>query len=192
MSNAGKASAAQHPSSGQCDCISRPARQLNDSHWAMSGVSIATARTKAMTSSANCPVCGTRIHVDETCPKCIRKTIHPHPMKPKHTPGPWQVARQTSPNNHWYVLAASPHVEGKSQTVCELNGPWNPSNYDANAKLIAAAPELLSSLTATLDALDEVMGRLAKSAPRLLPADVTVEPWKTALRARAAISKATT
>jgi hypothetical protein len=70
-------------------------------------------------------------------------------MKTNHTPGPWGIApgfESTSQyRNHWRVTAKSPHVNGKMQTVCELNGPWDEENYKANAKLIAAAPELLEA-----------------------------------------------
>lgn len=78
-------------------------------------------------------------------------------MKTHHTPGPWQVApNSNSPyeGNHWAITARSPHVEGKRQTVCELNGPWNEKNYSANAKLIAAAPDMAEALQQALFAID--------------------------------------
>jgi hypothetical protein len=67
----------------------------------------------------------------------------------KHTPGPWRERRESTretARNHWQVIAASPHLEGKTQVVCELNGPWKEENYEANANLIAAAPALLAAL----------------------------------------------
>jgi len=69
--------------------------------------------------------------------------------KQHHTPGPWRAIRPTRPSdgNHWQVLAASPHVRGAAQTVCRVNGPWNAKNYAANARLIAASPDLLRELT---------------------------------------------
>lgn len=67
----------------------------------------------------------------------------------KHTPGPW-IARNLS-KGIWAVEAASPHVPGKTQEVCRIAGPWNPENYRRNARLIAAAPELLNMLQRMLD-----------------------------------------
>ena len=71
-------------------------------------------------------------------------------MKTKHTPGPW-MSRLVGGNN-WHVVADSPNVKGLAQTVCDINGPWNPSNYAANAKLIAACPDLLAACQALIDA----------------------------------------
>lgn len=67
-------------------------------------------------------------------------------MKTKWTPGPWRA--KNIKLNHWSIEADSPHVEGKWQTVCDINGPWSAKNYEANAKLIAAAPEMYAILKA--------------------------------------------
>ena len=64
-------------------------------------------------------------------------------MKANYSPGPWKANNITA--NHWTVEADSPHVKGKWQTVCDINGPWDAKNYKANALLIAAAPELLAA-----------------------------------------------
>lgn len=59
------------------------------------------------------------------------------------TPGPWyamNVGEYQRISNHWIIKANSPNLPGMSQTICELNGPWKPKNYEANARLIAAAP----------------------------------------------------
>lgn len=75
----------------------------------------------------------------------------------KHTPGPWNVApgfESTSQyRNRWRISAQSPHVTGKMQTICELNGPWDEKNYAANAHLIAASPELLEACESSLKVL---------------------------------------
>jgi hypothetical protein len=61
----------------------------------------------------------------------------------KHTPGPWKI------NRHGYesLYACHEFVEGDSGIgVC---GIWHPESHreqDANARLIAAAPELLEAL----------------------------------------------
>ena len=54
--------------------------------------------------------------------------------------------------NHWHVVSDSPNVKGLAQTVCDVNGPWNPTNYKANAKLIASCPDLLAACEALVDA----------------------------------------
>lgn len=69
--------------------------------------------------------------------------------KTKFTPGPWIVRQPDShmtPNNHFQIVANSPHAEGLAQIVCELNGPWSHPNYRANARLISKAPEMVEAL----------------------------------------------
>lgn len=60
----------------------------------------------------------------------------------KHTPGPWKleiIHLSTGRNRH--VRASSP-----SRGVAEVWGPDEDKESDANARLIAAAPELLEAL----------------------------------------------
>ena len=59
----------------------------------------------------------------------------------KHTPGPW-VATQNEAAA-WAITTAGPLV----MFVCEVNGPYTPSmdRYEADARLIAAAPDLLAA-----------------------------------------------
>ena len=74
-------------------------------------------------------------------------------MKPAYTPGPWKaelVPSTREHNNHWQITASSPHVKGKWQQVCEMNGPWSTKNYKANALLIAAAPDMLAVLASCI------------------------------------------
>jgi hypothetical protein len=65
-------------------------------------------------------------------------------MKTHYTPGPWKAHNIGA--NYWTVEADSPHVKGKLQTVCDINGPWDAENYKANALLIAAAPAMFIAL----------------------------------------------
>jgi hypothetical protein len=78
----------------------------------------------------------------------------------KHTPGPWEARLIPNSlgesNNHWEINGDSPHVRGKHQQICEMNGPWEPSNYKANARLIAAAPDLLEALDGVLVAATRI------------------------------------
>lgn len=64
--------------------------------------------------------------------------------KPKHTPGPWTVDRPSAPKyatginaDGFQVVLWLPDPEKSSKTREEL---------DANARLIAAAPEMLEAL----------------------------------------------
>lgn len=76
----------------------------------------------------------------------------------KHTPGPWLVAEQTQYNNRRAVCADNGYIN-----VCVCFGtvlsdePDHPMNAirDANARLIAAAPSLLSALQLCCHRLSE-------------------------------------
>ena len=65
--------------------------------------------------------------------------------RPRHTPGPWRIHRLT---NGWPVITSDDH----DIADLRLNGKGLP-HAEANAALIAAAPELLAAL---------------KDAPRLI------------------------
>lgn len=69
-------------------------------------------------------------------------------MTTKHTPGPWTVGPKpyyhcriyASSENHAIARTYGPELNGIG--VCSLTGPQN----EADARLIAAAPDLLESL----------------------------------------------
>jgi hypothetical protein len=61
----------------------------------------------------------------------------------KHTPGPWEVVPEDRAESRWIIG----DEEGGSIASCEPAGPWITSaQADANARLIAAAPDLLAVL----------------------------------------------
>lgn len=94
-------------------------------------------------------------------------------LRSPHTPGPWIVNPFSA-----RVDCAALDEWGDPLPICELLWPTDYRSEDetqANARLIAAAPELLEALTRTLDALEK------------LDAGET----KVAKAARAAIAKAT-
>lgn len=67
-------------------------------------------------------------------------------MKSKHTPGPWEYAENSA--NNFDVFGAGDTVE--VAVVWGLDDPLK-AEREANARLIAAAPELLEALEDSLD-----------------------------------------
>lgn len=65
-----------------------------------------------------------------------------------HTPGPWRVIPANEAIHPWVVG----YGEGDSICDCAPPGPWiSDDTADANARLIAAAPELLEQLEAMIE-----------------------------------------
>jgi hypothetical protein len=58
-------------------------------------------------------------------------------METTHTPGPWTYKDD-------FELVVVPKNDPQADAICEITG--NPSEQFANARLIAAAPELLEAL----------------------------------------------
>lgn len=101
-------------------------------------------------------------------------------MSAKHTPGPW-VAREWVCRAKTSVGRASDNLLGFEQIAeCSGNGRQvSPEQEEADARLIAAAPDLLAALRDVIDGLS--MGDqegLIEYAPQMIAA-------------RAAIAKAT-
>lgn len=107
-------------------------------------------------------------------------------MSAAHTPGPWEVFIDDSggPTSGWPLSIDA--MNDPDKTVVRTGGQW-PYEWDAatsqreacaNARLIAAAPELL-------EALDRLVNITA-----ILPPSMD-EPGSAIAQARAAIAKAT-
>ena len=70
------------------------------------------------------------------------------------TSGPLTVSSPSSRlqfgKNHYRLESASPHVDGKTQIIAEINGPWEKCNYAANAIMLAHwynhGPNMLAAL----------------------------------------------
>ena len=117
-------------------------------------------------------------------------------MTEKHMPGPWQ-AKPTGPWDGWDGWS----VEGADeQVVCDVRGSQWDGTRAANARLIAAAPDLLDALCIAVsympqgDEQDRIADLIAKAgaavfaakplAPGLpwhLPVNVWSEPERAAL-----------
>lgn len=99
----------------------------------------------------------------------------------KHTPGPWHIG---SGNGEGSIFADNgrTRLEIGGTTlypICQVNRKWEDEEDEANARLIAAAPELLCMLQRLLDGV-----LMLPDLPRTLCA-LDIE------QARAAIAKAT-
>lgn len=69
----------------------------------------------------------------------------PNPRS-KHTPGPWRTDGDA--NNFLYVVSAG---DDRGKIIAEIEGPWSLSENEANASLVAAAPEMNEAVQAVLE-----------------------------------------
>lgn len=69
-------------------------------------------------------------------------------MEAKHTPGPWLVDDKSSNDVYRYVLAECDDIHPVARVT--LDGIRHDSVAEANARLIAAAPELLAAIQAMM------------------------------------------
>ena len=123
-------------------------------------------------------------------------------MSARHTPGPWAIQHQ---EGHPYIVADQ-GKSWKNPLVCSLYedvtpsdsvtiGPWLEANEnaEANARLIAAAPDLLAALKLVM----QCAGDIASAPDGLLEMalddgdEETRRQANAFLVARAAIAKAT-
>ncbi len=95
-------------------------------------------------------------------------------METKHTPGPWKVLPESEASNP-FIVASSETGLSVADCYCPIGG-----NNQANARLIAAAPELLEALR-RIDTGQEMTGNFAHADTVLRYQEI----------ARAAIAKAT-
>lgn len=100
----------------------------------------------------------------------------PVTARTKHTPGPWLPSRfgsQVLTGDSWSTICTIPGPAKWEDQRGDYEQEYEWQNQEANARLIAAAPDLLEALR---DVIDCVMGGIA---PRTA--------WE---KARAAIAKA--
>lgn len=104
----------------------------------------------------------------------------------KHTPGPWTP--KPTPHSQiqdWVVLGAA--VNGHSKRVCSID-------FDApesDARLIAAAPDLLAALELLADYAEAEVRGHDESVPAHLRCISAGQMAEAVIAARAAIAKAT-
>ena len=92
-------------------------------------------------------------------------------MEKKHTPGPWKTQTHISLDR-----LEIRDANGRRIAECAMDFPMSAITHDANASLIAAAPELLEALQEIVTAAADGKGRSQRDA--------------SFTKARAAISKA--
>ena len=68
----------------------------------------------------------------------------------KHTPGRWRVELHKTPQAHQFRIFAGEQKSGRCVNVADCN-PYLLDEREANANLIAAAPDLLAALQAGVD-----------------------------------------
>ena len=101
----------------------------------------------------------------------------------KHTPGPWQVMMKDIVNADNSITVAVAH--GPVGTQKEVGG-----EHEANARLIAAAPELLDALVSAHEAMDRLFARLVEAEEGFLPTQ-SGQPWEAMQKVYHTIAKAT-
>ena len=106
-----------------------------------------------------------------------------------HTPGPWR-AYKPHPHNPWWCVQAENREIAEVETGAHAavwNDPHSPEAVEANARLMAAAPDLLESLK---EMGDWIAGGLQASGEAWPDAKCLQHTEEIAARARAAIDKA--
>lgn len=86
-------------------------------------------------------------------------------MKTKHTPGPWLAQGQenvASGKREWVIK--TPEVDCVSRVIATTPYSKKYNDHEANARLIAAAPELLEACQLASAAIKSYQMRLPKSA----------------------------
>jgi hypothetical protein len=92
-------------------------------------------------------------------------------METKHTQGEWEVENKTSAHGDYFV------VKSNTISICNIT-TRNYEQSEYNAKLIAAAPNLLEALKSALASLLALTGN-------------PTEEWEEVKQAKDAIKKAT-
>ena len=107
-----------------------------------------------------------------------------------YTPGPWTV--ETATEERRPCIAYVTQGGGNHQTVmAEIISQRKPkfNEADANARLIAAAPELLAACEAQRKAIDLLRLLVLEEDPGFLPS-LSGQPWEALLSGNKAIAKA--
>ena len=85
----------------------------------------------------------------------------------KHTPGPWLIAESVVSR---HAITNMRRIRSKNEglehgAVCDVYGIQDGSEASANARLIAAAPDLLADLQEACDRIEDLVSRLGGTDP---------------------------
>lgn len=99
-------------------------------------------------------------------------TTQPRPPRAEHTEGPWQSQHDFDQSGFCTIIGG---IDGPDDgqwhytLICEVNE--EPDEYRANARLIAAAPELLAALRHVTAALVAATSLLERGGKKAAPSD---------------------
>jgi len=111
--------------------------------------------------------------------------------KSNHTPGPWKVKfSQTTTCGICHKIKQDDDVECPVACLWEGGGTRGKSRQKANARLIAAAPELLKACKAQHVAIDRLAAMLAINLPEGFFLAESGQPWQAIQQGKAAIALA--
>ena len=79
-------------------------------------------------------------------------------MEKKHTPGPWKTQTHISLDR-----LEIRDADGRRIAECAMDFPMSAKTHDANASLIAAAPELLEALIGVVKVADRATQEFDKA-----------------------------
>lgn len=103
-----------------------------------------------------------------------------------HTPGPWEIRRALTPEDGEYNFGIGAAIDGRKHCIAEAFGRVDTNvtpNAQANARLIAAAPDIFKALETTINyaaGLEDECERLGNPAPKS-PHNVTLTKARDAL-----------
>src|SRR5882724_3994416 len=113
-------------------------------------------------------------------------------MTTKHTPGPWSLRIELDEDSCMgkSIFTIHEQKEGDILGICTLNNyQKNDEVLEANARLIAAAPELLEACKAQHEAIDILFAMLIEIKQDFFPSKIGL-PWEALLNGNQAIKKA--
>lgn len=87
----------------------------------------------------------------------------------RHTPGPWKVYEGYGADSHKPIIVDSiPDSDGKCMANCICYVATTNQNYEANSRLLAAAPDLLESLIECRELIDSLGGPISMRIEMLI------------------------
>lgn len=108
----------------------------------------------------------------------------------RHTPGPWSVGQQIGAGSLRIIAPKDTHGQFTVAETWDIPTPDGMEAEEANARLIAAAPELLEALERLTEKVARANDLQHSRKSRTIPTEDWSELYQLAAEARAAIAKA--